>query len=87
MVMLCFPLIEAEALLDGSAARAQANNLSLTTGRRFNAAVSSSFFNYRDNIDNSIHQVWFEDAQSLSTKYSAARNLGLRGVGLYVHEL
>ena len=30
-----------------------------------------------------MHQMWFEDPQSLGAKYEMAAKLGLRGVGFY----
>jgi hypothetical protein len=37
----------------------------------------------RNETDGSIHQLWYEDPQSLGAKYQMASKLGLRGVGFY----
>ena len=59
-------------------------NVTLTTARRFNTTSQSPSFNYHNKRDGTIHQVAYEDSQSLGSKYALARELGLRGVGFWV---
>merc|ERR1712176_1501016 len=54
---------------------------SATTGRRWDPTLKSPYFNYRSTTDNLIHQVWYDDPESLSLKYRLAKTLGVRGVG------
>jgi len=68
------------------------------TGRVWNSTYQSPMFIYRFN-DNAtswmpssslsneypwpVHEVWYDDAESLGYKYRLAKNLGLRGVGMW----
>jgi len=53
-----------------------------TTGLMWNADLQSPWFNFEDKEGN-IHQVWFDDPQSLATKYVLAKKLGLRGLSMW----
>jgi hypothetical protein len=46
----------------------------------FDEHAQSPFFNYVDR-HGTTHQVWYDNAQTLSVRYSIARQAGLRGVG------
>jgi len=54
-----------------------------TTGRRWNAELQSPWFNYVNADDGKIHQVWYDDPQSLLVKVRWAKKLGMRGVGMW----
>lgn len=54
--------------------------------RHWHAASNSSFVSYVD-ADGRPHQVWCEDAQSLSLKSSLVRSRGLRGVGCWTADM
>jgi di-N-acetylchitobiase len=58
-------------------------NLTVTTPRQYDPITTSPYFNFRNESDGSIHQMWYEDPRSLGAKYSMAAKLGLRGVGFY----
>lgn len=49
---------------------------------QFDPVAQSPNFNYRDQ-DGNDHIVWFEDTRSLQTKYQAARDMNLGGVGFW----
>ena len=51
-----------------------------TTGRRWDNATSSPYFNYKGS-DGAVHQVWIEDAESLAAKYQFVKDSGIRGTG------
>eukprot|EP00241_Pyramimonas_parkeae_P018599 CAMPEP_0114312110 /NCGR_PEP_ID=MMETSP0059-20121206/20228_1 /TAXON_ID=36894 /ORGANISM="Pyramimonas parkeae, Strain CCMP726" /LENGTH=395 /DNA_ID=CAMNT_0001436419 /DNA_START=157 /DNA_END=1345 /DNA_ORIENTATION=- len=51
-----------------------------TTPRRWDPILQSPHFNYYG-PDGKLHQLWYDDAASLSLKYRLAKDLGLRGVG------
>lgn len=55
------------------------------TGRMWDPILQNAYFNYKA-ADGAIHQVWYDDAESLHTKYSMARAAGLRGVGPYTYD-
>lgn len=52
-----------------------------TTTRRWDPTLKAPFFNYK--AQDGIHQVWYDDSESLTIKYSIAKELGLRGVGFW----
>ncbi|XP_077994306.1 di-N-acetylchitobiase-like [Glandiceps talaboti] len=56
-----------------------ANNA--TSGRLWNDEKKSPFFNYKDISTNSVHQIWYDDPESLKYKYDYVLNRKLRGVG------
>ena len=45
--------------------------------------VFQAWFNYVDEQDGRLHQMWFDDPQSLRLKYATAAKLGIGGVGPY----
>lgn len=52
-------------------------------GRQFDKESLSPFFNYKDS-DGMMHQVWYDDADSLVKKYThGIKVLGLRGLGFW----
>jgi len=50
-------------------------------GRQFDAAAASPFYRYQD--AGAWHQVWYEDAESLSAKYDLVKSRGLAGAGIW----
>jgi len=52
------------------------------TGRIWESYLQTPYFNYYDSTQN-VHQVWYDDPQSLITKYQLARDLGIIGVGFW----
>eukprot|EP00040_Diaphanoeca_grandis_P012293 m.62432 g.62432 ORF g.62432 m.62432 type:complete len:401 (-) comp23154_c1_seq3:152-1354(-) len=55
------------------------------TKRRWDDSTQSPYFNYRDGAGR-IHQVWYDDAESLAIKYALATKAGLRGTGPYTFD-
>jgi len=53
-----------------------------TNGREWNIDLQSPWFNYLDS-DDILHQVWYDDPQSIIYKVKWARELKLRGVGMW----
>lgn len=53
-----------------------------TTGRQYDDLLQSPWFNYVD-AQGTVHQVWYDDPQSLSVKFAMAKSLGLGGVGVW----
>jgi len=64
-------------------ARLDAGNT--TTGRRYDQYLQSPFYNYLA-ADGRLHQLWYDDPESLSAKYRFARELKLRGVGPFTFD-
>jgi len=59
------------------------NKLPLTTtGLMWDSTSLSPFFNY-ENSSGDVHQVWFDNPESLTYKYEYAKSVGLRGVGFW----
>jgi len=57
------------------------NENKTSTGRLYDKYLLSPYFNYvKDNV---VHQVWYDDPDSLSTKYQYAKERNLLGVGPY----
>lgn len=54
-----------------------------TTGRLWDEDAKSPYFTYTDPMSLDVHQVWFDDKESLKLKYDMALDLGLRGVGMW----
>jgi len=52
------------------------------TGRRWDTSAKSPWFAYLDD-KNQVHQLWYDDAESLTLKCRLAKSLGLRGVGMW----
>ncbi len=59
------------------AAKASAQKL----GRKFDEATASPFYSYQNG--DAWHQVWYEDAESLSAKYNLVKSRGLAGAGIW----
>ena len=59
---------------------------SSTTGRMWNETLESPWFDYVDE-QGVVHQVWYDDPQSLTTKYLLAKQMNLRGLGRFSVEL
>jgi di-N-acetylchitobiase len=57
-----------------------------TTGRLWDDYMQTPFYNYVSEEDGSVHQVHYDDVESLRLKYGVARELGLRGVGPYTFD-
>lgn len=55
----------------------------LVADRRFDAYTKLPFFNWRSNTNETLHQTWYDDIESLGYKYAAARDVGLAGVGAW----
>ncbi len=51
-------------------------------GLKYNKTDESPYFFYT-HMDGSMHQVWFDNLQSLSVKYRFAKDNGLRGIGFW----
>lgn len=49
----------------------------------FDGLAMSPFFNYTDQVDGSLHEVWFEDVRSLQAKFNLIKEYGLRGCGYW----
>ncbi|XP_056388514.1 di-N-acetylchitobiase-like [Hyla sarda] len=52
------------------------------SGRLWDDVQKAPFYNYKDAKGN-IHQVWYDDPQSISLKVAYVKILGLRGVGMW----
>ncbi|KAM4722591.1 di-N-acetylchitobiase-like [Rhinophrynus dorsalis] len=52
------------------------------TGRLWDDQQKSPFYNYKDG-QGYIHQVWYDDPQSISLKVGYVKKRGLRGVGMW----
>ena len=53
-------------------------------GRQFDRDSLTPFFNYIDDKDNKMHQIWYDDPDSLTMKYShGITDLGLRGLAFW----
>eukprot|EP01060_Flectonema_neradi_P005074 TRINITY_DN1336_c1_g1_i1.p1 TRINITY_DN1336_c1_g1~~TRINITY_DN1336_c1_g1_i1.p1 ORF type:complete len:405 (+),score=93.68 TRINITY_DN1336_c1_g1_i1:57-1217(+) len=51
-----------------------------TTGRQWNNYTQTPYFNYVA-ADGSVHQLWYDDAESLQAKYELVRKTMIRGTG------
>ena len=56
------------------------NTGNTTTGRLYNNATDSPYFNYVG-ANGTVHQVWMEDAESLTKKYQYVLKRKIRGTG------
>lgn len=55
-----------------------------TTGRIWNSTFRAPFFDYKSNKDHKIHQVWYDDPESLKLKYQAAKHtFKMRGLAFW----
>lgn len=52
------------------------------SGRLWDQEQGAPYFNYKDH-SGQVHQVWFDDPQSISLKTVQVRHLGLGGVGMW----
>lgn len=52
------------------------------TGRLWDSRQQAPYFNYKDQ-KGQIHQVWFDDPQSICSKANAVKSKGLRGIGMW----
>lgn len=58
-----------------------ANNA--TRPRTWNETLAAPFFNYVDSTTHAVHQVWYDDPESIALKVAFADSLRLRGVGMW----
>jgi di-N-acetylchitobiase len=59
--------------------------LNSTTGRIWNKTLSAPFFDYKA-TDGVVHQVWYDDPESLGLKYDYALANGLRGIAMWTSD-
>ncbi|XP_029988373.1 di-N-acetylchitobiase [Sphaeramia orbicularis] len=52
------------------------------TGRLWDSKQQAPYFNYEDK-NGQIHQVWFDDPESICSKANAVKSKGLRGIGMW----
>jgi len=52
---------------------------------KFDDSTSSPFFNFQHG-DGTVHQIWFDNPESLAVKYGMASAAGLRGTGPYTFD-
>eukprot|EP01060_Flectonema_neradi_P026927 TRINITY_DN36571_c0_g1_i1.p1 TRINITY_DN36571_c0_g1~~TRINITY_DN36571_c0_g1_i1.p1 ORF type:complete len:389 (+),score=57.43 TRINITY_DN36571_c0_g1_i1:82-1248(+) len=55
-----------------------------TTGRRFSPDLSTAYFNYVD-ANGTVHQLWYDDADTLKAKYELCNKYNLRGTGPFTY--
>jgi spore germination protein YaaH len=55
----------------------------LPPGRVWNTHTKSPYFDYRDPKTSVMHQLWYDDVESLSLKYRFAKLAKLRGVSMW----
>lgn len=65
------------AVLDAGASLTSVNQ---TSGRRWDESLQTPYFNYVAE-DGTVHQVWYDDPESLALKYDVAVTAGLGGTG------
>ena len=53
-----------------------------TSAVYLNQSLMTKYFNFRD-ADDETSQVWYDDASTLAPKYRAAKEAGVRGVGMW----
>ncbi|XP_075471775.1 di-N-acetylchitobiase [Ascaphus truei] len=56
------------------------------TGRLWDKTQKSPFYNYKDK-QGKLHQVWYDDPQSISLKAAYVKERGLRGIGMWNGDL
>jgi di-N-acetylchitobiase len=56
------------------------------TDRMWDTSMQNPYFNYRD-AKGKVHQIWYDDPQSLTAKYSIAKAAGFRGTGPYTFDM
>ncbi|XP_074491304.1 di-N-acetylchitobiase [Sebastes fasciatus] len=52
------------------------------SGRLWDDKQKAPYFNYKDQ-NGQIHQVWYDDPQSICPKAEAVKSKGLRGIGMW----
>ncbi|XP_068095235.1 di-N-acetylchitobiase-like [Hyperolius riggenbachi] len=52
------------------------------TGRLWDDGQKAPFYNYKD-TKGALHQVWYDDPQSIALKAAYIKKLGLRGIGMW----
>ncbi|KAG5275595.1 hypothetical protein AALO_G00122150 [Alosa alosa] len=52
------------------------------SGRMWDVEQQSPYYNYKD-ADGQIHQVWYDDPESISLKAAYVNKFGLRGIGMW----
>lgn len=52
------------------------------SGRQYNKTLEAPYFNYKAE-DGIVHQVWYDDTQSLTTKYEYAKKKGIYGLAFW----
>ncbi|XP_063283697.1 di-N-acetylchitobiase [Pelobates fuscus] len=57
-----------------------------SSGRLWDDQQKSPFYNYKDK-SGSVHQVWYDDPESISLKVAYVKTGGLRGVGMWNGDL
>uniref|UniRef100_A0A3B4ZLK3 Di-N-acetylchitobiase n=1 Tax=Stegastes partitus TaxID=144197 RepID=A0A3B4ZLK3_9TELE len=55
---------------------------SSSSGRMWDDKQQAPYFNYKDQ-NGQIHQVWYDDPQSICPKADAVKSKGLRGIGMW----
>ena len=75
-------------ILDTCNTTSTQNKQQCTLGRQWDWSTSSPYFNYVDSTTTppTRHQIWYDDVESLSVKYRAARSMGAKGVGPFMYE-
>lgn len=53
-----------------------------TSGRLYNLTLDSPYMNYKAS-DGTMHQIWYDDPQSLADKYLYAASQGMRGLAFW----
>lgn len=61
------------------------SNKTVHPGRRWDASTMTPYFNYKD-TNGDVHQVWYDDAESMAVKYRIARESGIRGTGPFTFD-
>lgn len=54
-----------------------------TSGRIFDKTTMTPYFNYKNKSSGIMHQIQYDDPESLTTKYTYAVDQNLRGVGMW----
>jgi len=49
-------------------------------GKQYHAGVASAWYNYNNGQQ---HQVWYDDSTSLATKYQYAKDMEIKGIGIW----
>ena len=57
-----------------------AESNALSNGKQYNSEVEAAWYNYNNGQQ---HQVWYDDSTSLARKYTYAKDLGIKGIGIW----